>query len=161
VVEGTETDLVAGLALVAHIDRRCRVVAHQHHGQPRRGQALPLALGDASANPLQQFLRDAFAVEDACAHVDTGAKDATLSKLQPQRTNAKPWPKQCPTLRLHSPTVAWCCAHGATRMPPNCTQPCRNRSPAWAAGCRGVAPTTTWSGPGRGRGTAMKRGGPA
>src|SRR6185312_7069627 len=161
VVEGSEADLVAGLALVAHVHRRGGVVAHQHHSEARRGMALRLALGDASANPLQQFLRDAFAVENACAHVDTGAKDATLSKLQPQRTNAKLWPKQRPTLRLHSPTVAWCCGHGATRMSPNCMPPCRNRSPAWAAGCRGVAPTTTWTGPGRGRGIATKPGGPA
>jgi len=67
-IERTEADLLAGLALVAHVDRRGRVLADQHDGEAGLGQALRLALGDATGDAFEQFLRDAFAVEDACAH---------------------------------------------------------------------------------------------
>ena len=69
-IERAKTDLVAGLALVAHVHRRGGIAADQHHGQPGRGQPLRHPRSDPQTQLLQQFLGDAFTVEYACAHAD-------------------------------------------------------------------------------------------
>ena len=56
-------DLLAGAALVAHIDGGRRVVADEHDREPRRG--LPARRAAPRAERLEQFVGDAFAVEDA------------------------------------------------------------------------------------------------
>ena len=88
VVERAEADLVAGLALVAHVDRRGGIVPDQHHRQSRLYPALGLAVGHTPGDPLQQFLRDAFAVEDACAHDHALPVEPHIIAAQPAtRTN--------------------------------------------------------------------------
>ena len=68
VVEGMDADLLAGLALVAHVHRRSRIVADQHDGQARARLARRHPRLDADGEVVEQRVGDALAVEDAGAH---------------------------------------------------------------------------------------------
>jgi len=68
VIARAEADMLAGAALVAHIDGRRGIVADKHYGEARHGLSAPLARPDPRTQFIEQFIGNALAVEDSCVH---------------------------------------------------------------------------------------------
>ena len=64
-LEGFDADFLASLLLIAHINMRRRVIADQHHRQPRRHVPAPFQAFNIFLDSLLNFFGDGFAVNDS------------------------------------------------------------------------------------------------
>ncbi len=68
VIARAETDVLAGTALVANVYSGSSIISDQHNGQPRRRPALRHALDHTRVQVVEQFVGNAFAIEDPGGH---------------------------------------------------------------------------------------------
>jgi hypothetical protein len=85
VVDRLDPHLGAGLALAAHVDRRRRVVSHEHRCQPRCDPPRFPKLRDLGGHALAHPGRDRLAVDHPRAHLIRGyplSRRATASSVR-------------------------------------------------------------------------------
>ena len=80
-----DAELAAGLDLVRHVDRRGRIVAHLHHGEPGPAVAGFGIGGDGLGKPGADGGADGSPVEECCSHGTRRLRERRDCRTRPRR----------------------------------------------------------------------------